>query len=83
MLWELCAHILHFLMLKQYLPGAYAFIKKKKKRNNKPTKNPKRAGGAMGDNFFHRANTAQVGSVLTAVGKTVEYILNFDNVLHP
>lgn len=30
----------------------------------------------------HRANTAQVGSVLIAVGKTMEYILNFDNILH-
>lgn len=59
-------------------------LKKKTKLKNKPTKKPqKRVGGAMGDNFFHRANTAQVGSVLIAVGKTVEYILNFDNVLHP
>lgn len=57
-------------MVKQYLPGEYAFIKKTKQ---------KRAVVAWGTvvSGNRRTNTAQAGSVVTAVGKTMEYILTF------
>lgn len=47
MVWELCAHILHFLMLKQYLSGVYAFILKKAKGG----------GGGVGNNFFWKSQS--------------------------
>lgn len=49
----LCAHILHFLMLKQFLPGVYAFIKKIKQSKHKV----KRDGGDVGDSFFWKSQS--------------------------
>lgn len=69
MLWELYACILHFLILKQYLPGEYAFIKKTKQKGVVVVWGTISSGN-------RRANTAQAGSVI-AVGKTMEYILPF------